>query len=169
MESPVAEFGLGVDQDGFVDQVLAKEGAVEVRAALEQEAEDVALGEDGENRGKAEASGVVGNMIDLDPERAERGGLRGRGEGPTEDEQIDAESMTLAERTSCEVRGMRRCVSRTTRRSGRRRGRPFGAEDATAVGEQGIVGEDGADAGKDGVAGVAENCTSWRAAGPVSQ
>ena len=57
----VAEFGLGVEQDGFVDEVLAEEGAVEVRAALEQEAEDVALGEGGENRGEAEAAGIVGN------------------------------------------------------------------------------------------------------------
>lgn len=45
----VAEFCLGVEEDGFVDEVLAEKGSVEVRAALEEEAEDVALGEDFEN------------------------------------------------------------------------------------------------------------------------
>ncbi len=35
-------------------------------------------------------------------------------------------------------------------------GEHVGAEDAAAVGELGVVGEDGADAGEDGVGGVAE-------------
>ncbi len=65
-------------------------------------------------------------------------------------------SLLSAERTSCEVRGMRRWVSRMTRRSGRRRGRLSGPEESAAVGELGVVGEDGADAGEDGVGGVAE-------------
>jgi len=69
----VAEFGLGVEEDGFVDEVLLEEGAVEVEAALEQEAEDVALGECGEDGGKAEASGVVGYGFYLGAEICEGG------------------------------------------------------------------------------------------------
>ncbi len=69
----VAELGFGVEEDGFVDEVLAEEGAVEVRAAFEQEAEDVALGEGGEDGGEAEAAGVVGDGV-----RPRRRRLRGR-------------------------------------------------------------------------------------------
>jgi len=76
----VAEFGLGVDQDGFVDQILLEEGAVEVGAALEQEAEDIALGECGEDGREAEASGVVGDGFDLCAEVGEGSDfLAGRG------------------------------------------------------------------------------------------
>jgi hypothetical protein len=74
-ERLVAELGFGVDEDGFVGQVLAQEGAVEVRAAFEEEAEDVAFGEGGEGCGEAEASGVIGKLFDLDAERAEGRGL----------------------------------------------------------------------------------------------
>ena len=49
----VAKLGLGVEEDGFVDEVLAEEGSVEVGAALEQDAKDVALGEGGEDSGEA--------------------------------------------------------------------------------------------------------------------
>ncbi len=73
----IAEFGFGVDEDGFVDEVLAEESTVEVRAAFEEEAEDVAFGEGGEDCGEAEASGVIGDLVDLDAERAEGGGFRG--------------------------------------------------------------------------------------------
>jgi hypothetical protein len=65
-ESLVAELGFGVEEDGFVGEVLAEEGAVELRAALEEEAEDVAFGEGGEDGGEAEASGVIGDLVDLD-------------------------------------------------------------------------------------------------------
>jgi hypothetical protein len=71
----IAKLRFSVEEDGFVGQVLAKEGAVEVRAAFEEEAEDVALGEGGEDCGKAKASGVIGDLVDLDAERAEGGGL----------------------------------------------------------------------------------------------
>jgi len=40
----IAKFGFGEEEDGFVDEVLADEGAVEMRAALEEEAEDISLG-----------------------------------------------------------------------------------------------------------------------------
>ena len=73
----VAELGFGVGEDGFVGQVLAEEGAVEVRAAFEEEAEDVAFGEAGEDCGETEASGVIGNLVDLDAESAESGSLCG--------------------------------------------------------------------------------------------
>ena len=65
-EGLVAKFGFGVEEDGFVGEVLAQEGAVELRAALEEEAEDVAFGEGGEDGGEAEASGVIGDLVDLD-------------------------------------------------------------------------------------------------------
>ena len=46
---PGAELSGGVEEDYFVDEVLAEEGGVEVRAAFEQEVEDVAIGEGGEH------------------------------------------------------------------------------------------------------------------------
>jgi hypothetical protein len=55
----VTEFGLGVEEDGFVDEVLLEERAVEVRAAFEEDAEDVALGESGEDGGEVEVARVV--------------------------------------------------------------------------------------------------------------
>jgi hypothetical protein len=65
-EGLVAELGFGVEEDGFIGQVLAEEGAVEMRAALEEEAEDVAFGEGGEDGGEAEASGVIRDLVDFD-------------------------------------------------------------------------------------------------------
>ena len=77
----VAEFGLGVEEHGLIDQVLLEEGTVQVGAALEQEAEDVALGEGGEDGGEAEASGVVGDVMDFYAEQAESGSFGWRSEG----------------------------------------------------------------------------------------
>ena len=45
-------------------KVLAQEGAVEVRTALEEEAEDVALCQVGEDCGEAEATCVVGDLVE---------------------------------------------------------------------------------------------------------
>ncbi len=74
-EGPVAQFGFGVEEDCFVDQVLMEESTVEVRAAFEEEAEDVAFGEGGEGGGEAEASVVSGNLLDLEAEISEGGSL----------------------------------------------------------------------------------------------
>jgi hypothetical protein len=76
-EGLVAELGFSVEEDSFVGEVLAEESTVEVRAAFEEETEDVAFGEGGEDGGKAEAAGVIGNLIDFDAEGAEGGGLCG--------------------------------------------------------------------------------------------
>jgi hypothetical protein len=48
-EGLIPQFGVGVDENGFVYQVLAQERAVEVRAAFEEEAEDLSFGEGGED------------------------------------------------------------------------------------------------------------------------
>jgi hypothetical protein len=87
-EGLFAQFGVGVDEDSFVGEILEQEGTVKVRAAFEEEAEDVALGEGGEDGGEAEASGVVGDRLDLDAERAEGGGLCRWGERSAEDEEV---------------------------------------------------------------------------------
>jgi len=87
-EGLVAKFGFGVEEDGFVGEVLAEECAVEAGAAFEEEAEDVAFGESGEGRGEAESAGVIGDSFDLDAERAEGGGLFVGGEGAAEDEEV---------------------------------------------------------------------------------
>jgi hypothetical protein len=76
-EGLVAELGFGVEKDGFVGEVLTEESTVEVRAAFEEKAEDVAFGEGREDGGKAEAAGVIGDLIDFDAESAEGGGLCG--------------------------------------------------------------------------------------------
>ena len=75
---------------GKYNEELLKSGIMLAGEGLtpSSDGQRVAFGEDGENCGEAEASGIVGNMIDLDPESAERGGLCGRGEGPAKDEQI---------------------------------------------------------------------------------
>ena len=59
----------------LVDEVLAEKCAVEMRAAFEEEAEDVAFGESGEDGGEAEASVVVRDSVDFYVETAEGGGL----------------------------------------------------------------------------------------------
>jgi hypothetical protein len=64
-----------MDQDNFVDEVLMEEGGVEVRTALKQKAEDVAVGEIGQNSGKAETSVVLWDPVDLYVELAESGGF----------------------------------------------------------------------------------------------
>jgi hypothetical protein len=61
----VAQRGFGVEEHGFVDELLAEERAVEVRAALEEEAQDVSFGQSGEDGGKTEAPVVVGDPIDF--------------------------------------------------------------------------------------------------------
>jgi hypothetical protein len=40
-----AKLGFGVEEDGFVYEVLAKEGSVEMRASFKEEAEDVVFGQ----------------------------------------------------------------------------------------------------------------------------
>ena len=84
----IAQFSFGVDEDGLVGQVLAEEGTVEVSAALEEDAENVAFGEGREDGREAEAAGVVGDMGDFDAEGAEGGGFCRRGRGAAEDEEI---------------------------------------------------------------------------------
>lgn len=62
----IAEVCFGVEEDGFVDQVLLDEGTVELSSALEQNAEDLSLGEGAEDGGEAEAAGVFGYGLDVD-------------------------------------------------------------------------------------------------------
>lgn len=77
-----------MEEDGFVDSILLDEGAVEVRAAFEEDAEDLAFGEGGEDIGKAEASGVFGDVVDFCAERAESGSFGWRSKGAAEDEKV---------------------------------------------------------------------------------
>ena len=142
-----AEFGLAVEEDGFVDEVLVEEGSVEVRAGFQKQAEDVAFGQGGEDGGQAEAAVVAG-----DGEQFGAGGLQGGyffggGGRAVEDKQVGLGGVGEEE-------------------VGVERGAEVGVQDdaeewtaageAGAVGEGGVVGEDGADAGEDGVGGVAE-------------
>jgi hypothetical protein len=71
----VAEFGFGVEEDGFVDEVLNEEGSVEMRATLQQETEDFSFREGVEDRREAEASGVLGDGFDVDFMACEFGDL----------------------------------------------------------------------------------------------
>jgi len=64
-ESLIAELCVRVKENGFVYEVLSKEGTVEVRTSFEEDAEDLALGEHGEDGGKREATGMVGDDFNL--------------------------------------------------------------------------------------------------------
>ena len=55
-EGVVAELGLGVEEDGLVDQTLGEEGAVDVGAGFDEEAGEVAAGELLEHGGEAEVA-----------------------------------------------------------------------------------------------------------------
>jgi hypothetical protein len=87
-ESLVAKLGFGVEEDGFVDEVLVEKCTVEAGAAFEQEAEDVAFAEGGEDCGEAESSGVIGELFDLDSKVAEGGSFCRRSDGSAENKQI---------------------------------------------------------------------------------
>lgn len=145
-----SKFGLRVEEDGFVDEVLGEEGSVEVGAAFEEQAEEVALGECGEDGGEAEVFGVVGDGRDFDSEFSEGGDVscwRGRS---AEDEEVVAGGAD-------ELRGERDAEVgvEDDAEEWAAAGLTVGAEDAAAVGEGGVVGEDGADAGEDSVGVVA--------------
>jgi hypothetical protein len=155
----VPEFGVGVDEDDFVDKVLAEEGTVEVIAAFEEEAEDVALGKSGEGGGEAEASGVVRDGFDLDSAFGESGDFGGQGGFVAEDEQVVRGGLDeLGSERDAEVGVEDDAEKRASARQN------VGAEEAAAgwilhsaaVGELRIVGEDGADAGEDSVGCVTE-------------
>jgi hypothetical protein len=153
----VAEFGISVEEDGFVDEVLTEECAVEVRAALEEEAEDFALGESGEHRWKTETAAVVGNVIDLDADGSQRGGLGGRGRGSAEDEEIGFRAAgACGGADKLRVEWDTEVGIENDAEEWAAAGQSVGTEESAAVGELGIVGKDGADAGEDGVGGVAE-------------
>ena len=64
-----------MEEYGFVDEVVLEECSVEVGAAFEEKAENVAFGQGGEDSGKAEASCVVGDPVDLHIEYAESCGF----------------------------------------------------------------------------------------------
>jgi len=84
----IAELCLGVEENGLVDEVLAEEGSVEVRAGFEKDAEDLSFGEYLEDGGKREAACVIGDDLDLDAVFAEIVDLPGWGGGAGEDEEI---------------------------------------------------------------------------------
>jgi hypothetical protein len=85
-EGLVAQFGFGEEENGFVDEVLSEELAVEMSATFEEEAEDVAFGQGGEDRGKAEASEVIGDGFNLRAAFCESGDFGGRNFFVAEDE-----------------------------------------------------------------------------------
>ena len=61
-----AKFGLGVEEDSFVDEILGEEASVEAGAALEQEVEDVAGCECFEDCGEADMAGFLfGDDLDF--------------------------------------------------------------------------------------------------------
>ena len=85
-EGLVAQFGFGEEENGFVDEVLSEELAVEMSAAFKEEAEDVAFGQGGEDRGKAEASEVIEDGFNLSAAFCESGDFEGRNFSVAEDE-----------------------------------------------------------------------------------
>ena len=69
---------------------MGEEGSVELGAAFEEKAEEVALGECGEDGGEAEVAGVVGESCDLDAEIVEGFDLSSWRGGAAEDQKIVA-------------------------------------------------------------------------------
>jgi hypothetical protein len=64
-ERPGAQLCLGVEEDGFVCEVLPDAGSVEVTATLEEDAENIAFGKDFENFREAETAVLFGERLDF--------------------------------------------------------------------------------------------------------
>ena len=125
-------------------------------AGFEEEAEDVALGEGGEDGGEAEAAGVAGDLRTSMPSEPRAVALEFDAAEPQKMRRSDAEEE--------EFSGCGRCCGTDELRVewDAEVGVEDDAEEGAAAGEFGavgegwVVGEDGADAGEDGVGGVAE-------------
>ena len=85
-----AQLDLRVEENGFVDEVLAEEGSVEVGAGLEEDAKDIAFREGIEDGGQGEASGVFGDGFDVDVARGQVGNAVGGSGGAGEDQNVRA-------------------------------------------------------------------------------
>lgn len=147
----VAQALFGVEEDDLVDEVLGEEGAVQVGAAFEQEADAVAVGEKAKGGGEAEAAGVLRKDLDLGAVPFEGGDARLLGLGTAEDEEI-----VMGGVEEFGVEGGTEVGVEDDAEEGAAAGEAAGGEEVAAVREGGVVGEDGADAGEDGVGGVAE-------------
>jgi hypothetical protein len=167
----IAQLGFGVEEDGFVDEVLVDETFVEVGAAFEQQAEYIAFGEGGEDDGKVEAAVAIGYLIDFDTEICKGCASVVGGGFPAEDEEVGFGVWG----TACGSDELR--VERDAEVSVEDDAEEWtsavevlGPEDAAAIGELGVVGKHGADAGEDSVGGMAEELdlmASGRAGEPV--
>jgi hypothetical protein len=140
-----------VDKDDFVDEVLAEEGAVEVGAAFEEKAQDVAIGECGESRGETEASGVAWDDLDLGAPLGEGVDLGYRRGAAAEDQEI-----VVGCDDELGVEGSAEASVENDAEEWAAAGLVVGAGESAAVGEERVIGEDCAYASEDGVAGVAE-------------
>jgi hypothetical protein len=139
------EFALGIVEDEFVDQIGAEQTAVEGGAGFDEGAEQVALGEEDERCVKVEAVGLRGDAEDFDAAGAESGLAIGGRIVRAEDEKVFG-----CGGDECGVEWSAEIAVEDDAKQG------AAAWKAGAVGERGVVGEDCADAGEEGVGGVAK-------------
>jgi hypothetical protein len=138
----VAQLGLSVDEDGFIDQVPTEEGAIEVRTAFEKETDDVALGECREDCRKAEAAGVIGDKFNFGAASFESSDLfLGCGASAEDEEIVLGGENELRGEWSAEVGIEHDAEQKAPARLG----------SVASIGEERVVGEDGANACEDGI------------------
>ena len=88
-----AEFGFGVKEDRLIDELGAKEGAVEGGAGFEQNGEEFCLVEMAEEFGEVEASGGGWERGDETSGFGKGGEAVGRGGGGAEDPEVLRDGM----------------------------------------------------------------------------
>ena len=152
--TPVAQFDLGVEEDDLVDQVLAEESSVEVRAASRRTLRMLRSARVSRTAGKREATGVSGTVSTL---LRLRGGLlfyRGGAAGPVRTRTSEPCCARNGRVASC---GDAKVSVEDDAEQGAAARVPIGAVQVAAIGELWVVGQHGADAGENGVGGVAED------------
>jgi hypothetical protein len=139
-ESLISKYFIGVKEDGLVDEVLTKDGSVEVRPSLEKNTEDLPFSEQGEEGWEREAASVLGDYLNLCSISGKAFNLpRWRG-GAGEDKQVAvgrAHELRVARDAQVRVEygAKKRPATRLFR----------------AVGEQGVIGKHGPNTCEDGI------------------
>jgi len=144
-KSMIAELYGSLKEHHLVDEVLKKECTVEAGAGFEEDAEDLSLREFCEDRRESEMACVIWDDLDFDTVSTEFVDFFDRRGGAGDQEQVAVDGAK-------KLRGVR--DAQVSIKHDAEEGPASGL--VRAVGQEGIIGEHGADAGEDGVGGVAK-------------